>query len=555
MGCNLENGGDRRTITDTDIPPDGDSGTITVIPPDPIFPRSSTPSDLTVVDLGLCHEGDPESTSCNFEEKVLATTLQGIVNSSVPRMYIVDGAKDTSQRFWLTIYQERYNINYSDPISLWDALKVFAEEISGMVVYSTDEPYTVNVATTMAGIKGAVVVSASLVDRVSAYGIDVIEDIGGRWKDKYEAYQWAFDNLYPLCNKGALAVLNTDDWRLRDYLVEFDIFTYYLKAVGDDLSLLKDILSNTPDNIPIFGYMASSGEEEMSGALTLAKYNKFLIPSDTTSNLSVHSGLPRPGKPLKQKHEPLPSVELDGKVVVTAAFTDGDNLNIPLHRYPSEHYWLNEERGRVPVGWSYAMAMLDLAPGALEYYLSSMENTDEFVSTIGIGYAHPSSYPDLSTFTRLTGEYSIFQDAPTFWTIDPLGYFPQNSELDRILNLFMEDGDFVGIVAGYVPTAAGQYITESGIPLLNTHLDYDTNLQKGEKDDDRTLRRDYVVGVIQDLADGLRPGATKYAFLGLGVWKLNYEDLLAIHDRVSHREDIVFTTPEVALRLFDSSEY
>lgn len=513
--------------------------------PDPVFPRSSTPSGLTVVDLELCHE----SSACNLEEKVLASTLQGVVNAKVPRMYVVEGKKDTSQAFWLEVYKEGYNIEYSEPVSLWDALDTFAGEPDGMVIYSMDEPYTVNLATTMAGIENAIAVSPSLMDRLSAYDLEVVDDLRDRWKDKYEAYRWAFENLYPLCNEDALAVLNTDDWRLRDYLVEFKVFTFYLKAVKDDKALLEDILSNTPYNIPVFGYMASTAEEEMAGALTLATYNKFLIPSDTTANLSVHSGLPRPEVRMEQSHEPIPSADLDGKLVITAAFTDGDNLNIPLHRYPQERYWLNEERGKVPVGWSYAMGMLDLAPGILRYYLSSMNEADEFVATIGIGYAHPSFYPDLSTFARLTGEYARFEDAPSFWTIDPLAYFPENSELDKMLRLFMEEGGFAGVIAGYLPTASGEYITASGVPLLTTYLDYDANIEKGE-DEDHKLRRDYVAGVIQGLADGLRPESSIYAFLGLGVWKLDYNDLLAIHNRVSHREEIIFVTPEVALSLF-----
>lgn len=147
-----------------------------------LLPQFPPPQRLDVID----------ATTANGADQALITTLQGIVNRSQPRIWALLAA-DGSDKTWLdTLHVPQHNV--ADLSSL---VEKYRSEIAGAIVYDTDLPDSVNVATTMAGLKNAVIATA---DQAKALSLKVIEDLHGKFTDRIDAYTWQLQNLWPLCN-------------------------------------------------------------------------------------------------------------------------------------------------------------------------------------------------------------------------------------------------------------------------------------------------------------------------------------------------------------------
>jgi len=149
----------------------------------PQFPR---PTRLDVADL----------TSANGADQALLTTLQGIVNRHDPRIWLLL-AGDGTDKTWLDTLSVAHHA-VADPLSL---VQRYRKEISGAIVYDTDMPDSINIATTLAGLHNAVIATA---DQAKTLKLPVIQDLHGKFTDKIEAYTWQLENLWPQCNQKML---------------------------------------------------------------------------------------------------------------------------------------------------------------------------------------------------------------------------------------------------------------------------------------------------------------------------------------------------------------
>lgn len=139
--------------------------------------------------------------------KLLMATLQGIVNRTEPRIYLIEN-KEEGKFTWLNDLDVPYKVrdNY------WDIVKKFAQEAKGIIVYDPKVADSINVATTMAGLKGAVVASPELAAKLTAapYNLKVLDDLGGKFKDRLDAYTWAYENLWSQTSHRMLVGLSPD---------------------------------------------------------------------------------------------------------------------------------------------------------------------------------------------------------------------------------------------------------------------------------------------------------------------------------------------------------
>ncbi len=146
-----------------------------------VLPRFPRPLRLDVADI----------TTANGADQALLTTLQGIVNRRRPRIWTLL-ATDGSDQTWLDTLRIPHR-GVRDPLSLVDR---YRHEISGAVLYDIDVPDSVNVATTIAGLKGAVIADP---DQAKSLGLKVVQDLRGKFTDRVEAYTWQLANLWPHC--------------------------------------------------------------------------------------------------------------------------------------------------------------------------------------------------------------------------------------------------------------------------------------------------------------------------------------------------------------------
>jgi hypothetical protein len=139
--------------------------------------------------------------------KLLLATLQGIVNRTEPRIYLIEN-REEGKFAWLNDLDVPYKVrdNY------WDILKRFKSEVRGVIVYDPEVPDSINVATTLAGLNDAVAASPELAQKLAAapYNLKTIEDLRGKFKDRLDAYTWQYEHLWPRTTHRMLIGLSPD---------------------------------------------------------------------------------------------------------------------------------------------------------------------------------------------------------------------------------------------------------------------------------------------------------------------------------------------------------
>jgi type II secretory pathway pseudopilin PulG len=363
-------------------------------PPNRVFPSFAQPRELHVVDLrGV-------DFSMDYRHLVLVT-LQGLVNREQARLYIIFKNLDEDWLKTLIKYRSDIKVQYITPD---DALKMFSRYARGYIVYDPDLPDTVNVATTMAGIYNCTVVHPRDVPWVERFGIKQFADLRGKFKSRYEAYSWAYENLWPKCDHRLLVPMcpgppvepRLMQIAVRDYAVALKLFVHYLDPNDPiERDLFIKLLAEMPENSAVLGW---HGEDEMITVHLASCYRKFVVvmahhygPLDF-ANPTVWSGIPAPGEfsfaPSPIKVSFLNRLKNKG-IFLTFYVTDGDNLQFD---YNLKRFWDDPNRGKVPVAWTISPFLADVAPFMAWYYASTATANDTFVSgPSGAGYWYPSS--------------------------------------------------------------------------------------------------------------------------------------------------------------------
>jgi len=135
------------------------------------------------------HLDAADLTALDGDQQALLVTMQGVVNRTRPRLYFYWGTDPTNLEWLKTI-----GVPYTMSTQPWALFDRYRTEIAGAIVYDPNVPDTINLATTLAGMHGAVVATDAL---ATQYQLPVIEDLRGRFANKLAVYQYALNSVYP----------------------------------------------------------------------------------------------------------------------------------------------------------------------------------------------------------------------------------------------------------------------------------------------------------------------------------------------------------------------
>jgi hypothetical protein len=352
------------------------------------LPWFDSPTGLDVLDL----------RQSSAAEVSLATTAQGVVNRSRPRIWLLRDADEGSHTWLETLALP------GTPVDGVDALVArHRREIRGAVLADPAVPATLNVATTVAGLEGAVVAEPAVAERL---GLPVLADLRGRFTHDLAAYRWAVDRLWPHTTQRMLVGLDHDSpGFLRDYAVANRAFVIWSHPRHrKDRALLKRLLAAMPANSPYLGWWPGGVAGESAGTELASRHGVPVVPADFAHNLTVFGGIRQPTGAAQQAP---PAPPLEDRTYVTFTMTDGDNLQYCQHAM--RRLWDMPERGRAPLNWTVSPLLHDAAPAILAYYQRTATPNDLLVvGPSGAGYTYPRAWPDrdLPAFTRQTGRYA-----------------------------------------------------------------------------------------------------------------------------------------------------
>ncbi|MFG1628816.1 GxGYxYP domain-containing protein [Kribbella sp. NPDC049227] len=312
-------------------------------------------------------------------ERTLATTLQGLLaRRGGESLYL--NIPSLGYQLWLDDLVSRYGVR-TRPGDLWTT--VTRSGIDGYVLFRTGTP-SVNVATTLSGLTGAVAVEESLEALAIQHGLRKVLDV----RDKDD--RWVLDNYWPRLRHD-VAIEQKGDWpeRLRDYVTMAGTLAFF----DGNSDFRAEVVDALDDDATVIGWGdASNGEDAFIGVNSAAGVKA--LPADHARNLSVLSGiredrLRQSGGGGGRALEPDPNAHY-----VTFLITDGDNIQWMLGDFPTDPRWFGSpRRGEVDLGWGISPSLIDLAPSVMRWYYDQSRKDRWVVGPSGGGYMYPSRYP------------------------------------------------------------------------------------------------------------------------------------------------------------------
>ncbi|WP_376796095.1 GxGYxYP domain-containing protein [Thermogemmatispora sp.] len=373
-------------------------------PPPPSWPATSffpcfrLPERLLVADL----------RQTSFAVKLAASTLAGLVNRSQPQLYLVTHDDDL---FWLRSALVPWSVALeelapSGETLLGELVTRFRQHFRGVIVYDPLRPVSINVATTLAGSHAGVVVAPELLPRLQAAAEKpILMDLRlARWPSESFAYRWAKETTQAQRSQRILAGMCPEiPSGLRSFLVATGTFVHWLDSrswhpsAAQQRQLLKELLADLQPGSVHLGWFPDEG----SGVTLASEQAVAVLASDHCNNLEVWNALQptEPGQRLqvlaeryqrRRAQHPLPALE--PRVYLALTMSDGDNLQYAQHRLL--HLWRDPARGRLPLGWTIAPALVEAAPALAAYYLETASPQDELIAgPSGAAYIFPSRWP------------------------------------------------------------------------------------------------------------------------------------------------------------------
>ena len=385
----------------------------------------------------------PNSGGADYYDHDMAVAcLQGIINRDQPRLYVLSST-DARPGYWRDLFTKEGQWlagREQDVVEDLDALvKLAGDALKGAVIWDPAVPATVNVATTIAGVKDGVVLSPELADAcLSRWELPILADLRGRFdgsetgSKKNDAYRWAIQEFLAkgqcsshfLClyedaaaarAAGDVAYVVTRDWAVAnrafvydlspwgdeqpkddpDQPLGTDLATYKLlldanlaQSAGDHMTEVAGFFAFWKySNIP--GY-ASSHEPvptEWETVYLISPYNCYQnTVANSCYNQSLHSKAPVPK--LKQ---PRPAMRetVENKAYFCFLMADYDSAT-PLYEFLPNH-WNDPRRGELPLAWGINPNLLETYPDIIAHVYATATDNDFFTSDASAaGYFNPN---------------------------------------------------------------------------------------------------------------------------------------------------------------------
>jgi len=394
----------------------------------------------------------PKSGNDRYDISVMAATLQGIYNLTAEnKLYLMDSTVAASSNVLDIMTKDDRWLSATDRVSLGSniprLLELARDTIKTVVIWDTDLPCTVNIATTIAGVESGVVMTQAQYD---VYKSDLNADVNvvsliGRFtgnetgSKKNDAYRWAIREylLAGKCSTDYIFSLedafgrNMRNTYARDLAVSkkgfvFDLSPWEDEAPKDDptqkpgtdlatymmiLEALQE-LRGTQKLTEVVGFFsgqkyADQGNDdnwtskykgtqvEWKYAYLFTPYQCYWNPStEFAMNMSLHSTYDVE-TPLEQ-NRPEEEIELDDSenmVYMLIVMGDYDSVGSLYAKMVAN--WNNRFRGRIPLAWSFNPNLIDHYPDIIDYFYQTATPNDYFVSNVGgAGWYNPSRVED-----------------------------------------------------------------------------------------------------------------------------------------------------------------
>ncbi len=344
------------------------------------YPKGVRPSRLYAI----------AESNLNSAERVLIATLQGRVarrpaGTKAEGIYVDAG---NGYPVWLADLAARYGVAVTQVDSAWTLVDKFRVGPAGVTKYVLyrDGDGSVNPATSIAGISGAVAVEEAIEPQAVQHGLKRAADVRGRTD------AWVKQNYWSKLRHDLVFEQKPDFAnQLRDYATMAGSYMFY----DGNSAFRREVVSAMDRDGATMGWGdASSGED--SFVSMSSEVGVGTLAADHGRNLAPLSGITIDR--LKQRASGDAPAAKPGTHHVAFVVTDGDNVQWLLNDFQSSDRWFASPlRGQFDMGWGMAPGLIDMAPSVMRWYYdneSAGAHRDRFVvGPSGGAYLYPSMYP------------------------------------------------------------------------------------------------------------------------------------------------------------------
>ena len=457
----------------------------------PLLPKAPVPEKIYTISK----PGD--------DDALTLLSAQGLfAKNSNERIFI---QYDTSTTAYLNAIKKHYpQVTVSKASGMWLFLKSHTEKFSGYILTDMGDD-SVNVATSLAGILNALIVTPKNESTAKTLGLEMLLDVSDK-DDAWLRSSEYFDKL----NKDIAFMLNpTKIEFLRDYAIYNNAYMFTDTDVSQ-ANLIRRI-NFLNDGFVVMGWNNNLGEHGTVEALS--SQNGNMIPSDYAKNIVTLSSFPLVSA---EQITDVEATDGKGKHTVCLVMSDGDNMQWVLNDFLSSTKWYaSPHRGDFPLAWGLPAALMDLAPPSVINFYNTMTPNDAFMLQLsGTGYTFPSRWKNMDKLAEMQKDVGSVMDRADLSVLEILDDVSLNNEtVEKYYGGFLKeeaiDGVFYidyGNYAGY----NGKIFWVEGKPLITAR--YRLWADVGE------------AATIEGIAKALNKGSTNpanplaYSFVIIHAW-------------------------------------
>ena len=330
------------------------------------------------------------------DEQLTFSALQGRVNRKQPRILLIDRRAQEGPFTWADTCKFSSRELYPRE-RRYELLAKYAKELDGVVLYDTPRsPHYRNLAGTVASQRNAIPANRAVYEEMKRTGseLKVVEDLTDlTFTTPIEIYGHMHDHYWPKSEKRLLVSAKPHDERgggdyhhTRDIAAATGAAVVWLDTrIPEERDVLRKFFADMKAGEAIaLGWYAT----ERTGITTASEFGIGTMPADFFVSGSVYAGTDHkiriPAVPKKP--------ELENKVYVAVFISDGDNLQYTQHAMRQNWDRIGDDRGKVPLNWTIAPGLVDVAPAILNYYYTTATPNDCFVTgPSGMGYLMPTN--------------------------------------------------------------------------------------------------------------------------------------------------------------------
>jgi len=327
------------------------------------------------------------------DEEITFSALQGLINKTKPRVYLLDSGADEGTYTWANTSLVGFTsrILYSNA-TRYNLIAKYANQLAGVVLYdpSVSIHYR-NLASTVAGLSNAIPATPAIQAALTGLGINlpVVADLTTlTYTTPVDIYNHLYNTYWPACNKRVIVSANPSDTgdlhHTRDIATATGGAVVWLSTTSSsERTVLRKFLADmSPGQAIVLGWYTT----ERSGIVTATPYGIGTIPADFYISGTVYGGTDHRIRIPAVPNKPT----LQNKIYLCLFISDGDNAQYVQRAMRKIWDQNTSSRGIYPLNWTIAPGMVDLGPALLNYYYTTATTKDCFVAgPSGMGYLMP----------------------------------------------------------------------------------------------------------------------------------------------------------------------